>query len=269
MPAGTTYHTQRAARPVGVARGQLSPRAVTKLPTRPAVGERSVLIVEAPLSGGRSVSRRPQVNSSGQSSDRCDWRTRWGPQGSIHRRQDTTSSWYIPFVEWSSCCTPTRSVPAATSPCPTRQRRLQCRHRHRPHNCRTPHQGFLSRRFCRPHREHAARRTHPRPTGEQPVCLRHTMFDTMGPTCPAGTVAGGTRSIMWPPNGAVPPIIWVIPMSPSITATVVPGSEGGAEHVNREKAYPGAPPTSQARSDHRQRPTPRPSSPTRPERWPQ
>jgi hypothetical protein len=69
MPAGIAYHTQPAARPVGVARGQLSPRSVTRLPTRPAVSERSVLIVEAPLSGGRSVSRRPQVNSSGQSSD--------------------------------------------------------------------------------------------------------------------------------------------------------------------------------------------------------
>jgi len=54
-------------------------------------------------------------------------------------------------------------------------------------------------------------------------------------TCPAGTVAGATRSIMWPPNGAVPPIIWVVPMSPSITSTVVPGSDGGAAHVNREK----------------------------------
>src|SRR5664279_967788 len=29
--------------PVGVARGQLSPRAVTKLPTRPAVGERATI----------------------------------------------------------------------------------------------------------------------------------------------------------------------------------------------------------------------------------
>src|SRR5664280_3825805 len=29
--------------PVGVARGQLSPRAVTKLPTRPAVGERPTI----------------------------------------------------------------------------------------------------------------------------------------------------------------------------------------------------------------------------------
>jgi hypothetical protein len=68
------------------------------------------------------------------------------------------------------------------------------------------------------------------------------MFDTTRLTCPAGTVAGVTRSIMWPPNGAVPPIIWVIPMSPSITSTVVPGSDAGAAHVNREKAYPAAPP---------------------------
>jgi len=46
MPASIAYHTRRRQGPVGVAREQLSSRAVTKLPTRPAVGKR-------PMSPGR------------------------------------------------------------------------------------------------------------------------------------------------------------------------------------------------------------------------
>ncbi|MGB0091408.1 MAG: hypothetical protein WBP81_02570 [Solirubrobacteraceae bacterium] len=48
---------------------------------------------------------------------------------------------------------------------------------------------------------------------------------------PAGIVAGETRSIMCAPNGAVPPIILVIPMSASVTLTMRPGNDPGAEQV--------------------------------------
>ena len=43
MPASIACHTRPWQRPVDVAREQLSPRAVTKLPTRPAVGKRPTI----------------------------------------------------------------------------------------------------------------------------------------------------------------------------------------------------------------------------------
>ncbi len=58
----------------------------------------------------------------------------------------------------------------------------------------------------------------------------------------AATVRGTARSIMCAPSGAVPPIIWVIPMSPSVTLTVRPGRPGGAVQVNLEKWYTDPPP---------------------------
>jgi hypothetical protein len=45
---------------------------------------------------------------------------------------------------------------------------------------------------------------------------------------------GVPRSIMREPTGAVPLIILDMPMSPSVTVTVLPGSDLGAEQVNRE-----------------------------------
>jgi hypothetical protein len=62
MPASIAYHNRRRQRPFRVAGGQLSPRAVTKLPTRAAVG-------------GRPVNLRPrdrstsEVNLLGRSDD--------------------------------------------------------------------------------------------------------------------------------------------------------------------------------------------------------
>ena len=47
-------------------------------------------------------------------------------------------------------------------------------------------------------------------------------------------MAGVARSIMREPSGSVPLIICVMPMSPSTTVTVDPGSEVGAEQVNGE-----------------------------------
>jgi hypothetical protein len=64
------------------------------------------------------------------------------------------------------------------------------------------------------------------------------MFSATRLTSPAGTVCGTARSIMCAPNGAVLPIIWVVPMSPSVTMTARPGRSGGAVQVNLEKWYP-------------------------------
>ena len=68
------------------------------------------------------------------------------------------------------------------------------------------------------------------------------MFSATRLTFPGGTVPGTARSIMCAPSGALPPIIWVIPMSPSVTMTVLPGRSGGAVQVSVEKWYPGPDP---------------------------
>src|SRR4051812_26696635 len=64
--------------------------------------------------------------------------------------------------------------------------------------------------------------------------VRQPRLPTTKLTFPAGTVAGTARNIMWEPIGAMPYIMGVIPMSPSITDTVVPASDDGAEHVSRD-----------------------------------
>ena len=61
--------------------------------------------------------------------------------------------------------------------------------------------------------------------------VSYPRFDATTLICPAGIVAGETRSIMCAPNGAVPPIIRVIPMSASVTLMMRPGNERGAEQV--------------------------------------
>jgi len=66
------------------------------------------------------------------------------------------------------------------------------------------------------------------------------MFDTTRLTWPADTVVGAALSIMGAPKGAVPDIIWVMPMSPSITFTMAPGIAVGTEQDNRAKVYAGS-----------------------------
>ena len=61
--------------------------------------------------------------------------------------------------------------------------------------------------------------------------MRHPRFDATTVICPAEIVVGETRSIICAPNGAVPPIILVIPMSASVTLTMRPGNDPGAEQV--------------------------------------
>jgi hypothetical protein len=64
--------------------------------------------------------------------------------------------------------------------------------------------------------------------------VRQPRFATTNVTSPAATRAGKACSIIRAPIGATPPIIVVIPMSPSRTRTSCPGRVRGAEHTVRE-----------------------------------
>jgi len=60
------------------------------------------------------------------------------------------------------------------------------------------------------------------------------MFCAINVTWPAATLAGTAGSVGRAPRGAIPLIIWVIPMSLSVTVIGEPARAAGAEQTPRE-----------------------------------